>query len=290
VTGMPDVVLAAGLDAAQLAAIAALEAACAPDGRLKLEWPTLRNRPAAEVNDLLLVQGDEIVGFLGLYRFGRPLELTGMVHPAARRCGIGRRLLAAALALPIATAAEEVLLVADRASEAGAAFALAAGAVFAHAEHFMTLAAGGLPAVDRRGAGDVTLRRATEADLPFLSGGLEFSQRDLPPPGDDPASFVAVIEQGGEPVGTIRSERDAGGATILYGFEVVATRRGRGIGRAALRMTIEEVRRAGATAVSLEVLTDNERALGIYRDAGFETVTTMDYYRLAPAGDGRGAW
>jgi ribosomal protein S18 acetylase RimI-like enzyme len=286
---MPDVVLAAGLDAAQLAAIAALEAACVADGRLKLEWPTLRNRPAAEVNDLLYVQADEILGFVGLYRFGRPLELTGMVHPAARRRGIGRRLLAAALALPIATAAEEILLVADRASQAGGGFALAADAVFAHAEHFMTLAAGNLPPVDGRGAGDVTLRRATEADLPFLSGGLEFSQHHLPPPGGDAASFVAVIEQGGEPVGAIRSERDAGGAALLYGFEVVPERRGRGIGRAALRTTIEEVRRAGAGAVSLEVLTDNERALGIYRDAGFETVTTMDYYRLAPAGERLGA-
>jgi ribosomal protein S18 acetylase RimI-like enzyme len=280
---MPDLVPAAGLDAAQLAAIAALEAACAGDGRLKLEWPTLRSRPTGDVNDLLFVDGEEVVGFLGLYRFGEPLELTGMVHPAARRRGIGRGLLAAALALPVAAAAGEILLVADRASTAGGPFAVAAGGVFAHAEHFMTRGTEP-PAEGGAGAGGVTIRRATEADLPFLAGGLDFSQRSLPPPGDDPASFVAVIERAGDQVGTIRSEREAGGDAVLYGFEVARSRRGEGIGRAALRLAIEEVLREGASGVSLEVLTDNDRALGIYRDAGFELVTTMDYYRLAPPG------
>jgi ribosomal protein S18 acetylase RimI-like enzyme len=36
----------------------------------------------------------------------------------------------------------------------------------------------------------------------------------------------------------------------------------------------------GATAIDLEVATDNDRALNLYTSLGFRPVTTEDYYAL----------
>jgi ribosomal protein S18 acetylase RimI-like enzyme len=40
----------------------------------------------------------------------------------------------------------------------------------------------------------------------------------------------------------------------------------------------------GATAVHLEVATDNDRALNLYTSLGFRPVITEDYYALPEAG------
>ena len=71
----------------------------ADGGRLKLEWGALRSRRGDQVEDLLWWEGDQLLGFLGLYSFGDPVELSGMVAPAARRRGIATALLDAGLGL-----------------------------------------------------------------------------------------------------------------------------------------------------------------------------------------------
>ena len=71
-----------GLSARALSALSALEkrTVTADGGRLKLEWGTLRTRPGQQVDDLLWWDGDQLLGFLGLYSFdGRTVELAGMV-------------------------------------------------------------------------------------------------------------------------------------------------------------------------------------------------------------------
>ena len=285
-----NVVESVGLDAAALAAIERLEAACAGDGRLKLEYPTLRRRPAGQVNDVFFVEDGEVVGFAGLYRFGfGPIEVTGMVHPRCRRRGIGRQLLAAVLALRGAQDERLVLLLGDRRSAAGAAFAVAAAGVPHHSEHFLTLreppAAGGR---DVGGTGGLTMRPATPEDSPFVER-LVREEFGLPgdsattAPASEPDRGTRIFEYGGERVGVIRNEHEADGSGYIAGFVVDAEYRGRGFGRTGLRLAVSELRNAGARPISLEVETTNDRALGIYLDAGFEPVSTMDYWAL-PSG------
>jgi hypothetical protein len=51
-------------------------------GRLKLECGELRGRAGRQVEDVLFWDGDQLLGFLGLYAFGSPAaELAGMVDP-----------------------------------------------------------------------------------------------------------------------------------------------------------------------------------------------------------------
>lgn len=291
---MGSLVLARGLSAAQLEAVAALEAACAGDGRLKLEWPTLRSRPADEVRDVLWLDGGSVLGFLGLYRFGfGPLEITGMVHPQERRRGIGRSLLAAALELPLAQGAPQILLVVDRRSAAGVAFAGAAGGRLEHSEHFMTLAERRLPPAGTGGAGGVTLRPAGAGDGAFVARlmwegfGVAMTEggagegEPAPAPAED-LQWMRILEVDGEPVGTIRAQREDG-AGYVAGFVVDGPLRGKGLGRAGLRLAVDELLAGGAWPVSLEVATDNDHALGLYLDSGFEVVSTMDYFELPAA-------
>src|SRR6266568_5083455 len=120
----PDGILASrGLPPEALAEIEALAAVCnAHEGLdLKLNWELLRRRPADQTNDFLFYEGGALVGFAGLYGLDK-LETCGMVHPAHRRRGTGRRLLAAVLDECRRRGVTDLLLVCERHSASGQAF------------------------------------------------------------------------------------------------------------------------------------------------------------------------
>jgi ribosomal protein S18 acetylase RimI-like enzyme len=109
--------LSAGLTQHALDALAELEArtVAVDGGRLKLEWGTLRSRPAGQINDVLWWDGPQLLGFVGLYCFdGRNAELVGIVDPSIRRRGIASQLLDAAVSLCSERSYASVLLVVPR--------------------------------------------------------------------------------------------------------------------------------------------------------------------------------
>jgi len=273
---------ARGLSDADLAAIADLEQrVIAHDGgRLKLEWPALRERSGERVDDLLWRDGDQVLGFLGLYSFGSAdLELAGMVDPAARRRGIGTALLEAAKPLARARGFTQALLVTPRSTSTGRAFADAVGAALEHSEHHLAL--GTTPTA---GPLDPTmsLREATPEDrddvVRILSAAFGEDRSDVQI-ADRPEERTLVAERGGAIVGTVRLTRDADRAGI-YGLAVTPSLQGKGIGRDVLIRVCRQLRAAGAERVTLEVAADNDRALGLYRSAGFEPQATEDYFAV----------
>lgn len=274
---------AAGLSSAALEAIAELERQVieADGGRLKLEWDALRGRAGDRVEDLLWWEGDRLLGFLGLYSFGSPIELAGMVAPDARGRGIGTALLDGAAAVCRERGLSRALLIVPRPSVTGKRLALRRGAVLDHSEHALVLS--GEPAGGPRHPA-LTIRRATAADLPFLSRLLE-AAFGHPAPDDlgrrleSPNEPTMVIELAGDAVGTLRIAYDGDDAGI-YGFAVEPARQGQGIGRDALRRTCDRLRAEGARRIGLEVDVENDRALGLYTSVGFAPVITEDYYAL----------
>jgi ribosomal protein S18 acetylase RimI-like enzyme len=275
--------LARGLSPADLQAIADLEArtVAADGGRLKLEWGSLRSRTGETVEDLLWWEGDQLLGFLGLYSFGAPaLELAGMVDPAARRRGIGTALLDAARPLWRERGYHPVFLVTSRNTDAGKAFALHHGGTPDHSEHAMVLS--GDPA-DAPPGPDVRLRPATNDDAGYmrelLTEGFGYVPTDEDLSRDSASARTLMVEVDGNPVGTIRLT-DEGGAGGIYGFVVDHARRGQGIGRAALRQACLMLRTRGASTIGLEVAVENEHALGLYTSVGFTRVQTEDYFAL----------
>lgn len=277
-----------GLSADDLAEIETLADACihADGGRLKLEWRTLKTRPADQVNDFLWIDRDgKLVGFLGLYGFRvDQVELCGMVHPARRRRGIFSHLYEAAVAEAADRGAPQALLVVDRLYGPGTAFALSVGGTIEHSEHRMVLV--------KEPTGFVrdplvTVRPAELGDVTFvvscLAEAFDMPVRELNK--DEIEDLVRqfpgtlVIERAGETVGTVRVERGDDSADI-YGFAVAAAHRGRGIGRQVLSGLAGELLTEGVKRVGLEVSSTNDSALGLYLSCGFEVTGTEDYYEV----------
>lgn len=279
---------ARGLTGAQLDAIADLErrVVAHDGGRLKLEWSTLRQRPPAEVNDLLVWEGNTLIGFCGLYVFGGSPELAGAVDPARRRRGIGSALLTRALGILAARGRRTALLVTQRASDPGRHFAMAKGGTLDHSEHHLELTGPPVgPPVPRRSTKGLRVRPATSDDrseiIPILEDAFGEGSRSA---GEtSPSDLALVVERDRAVVGTLRL--DLGGESAgIYGFAVRQDLRGQGIGRAALYDVCVDARRRGMRSVTLEVESENDHALDLYTSVGFEPRTTEDYFALPVSG------
>jgi ribosomal protein S18 acetylase RimI-like enzyme len=271
--------LSAGLSPTTLTALEDLErrVVTADGGRLKLEWNALRHRSGQDVEDVLWWDGERLLGFLGIYTHGAPtIEVAGMVDPAARRRGIGTALLDAGLDLCRKRPHESVLLVVPRHSVAGRSLAQRRNGNLDHSEHALQLP--GEPAevpADPR----ITVRTASPADHDAVRELLRlgFGWERPEAAGRDPDTLV--FERDGQMVGTARLIREGSHAGV-YGFVIHPDHQGRGIGRDVLHRMCRTALAAGATAVHLEVATDNDRALSLYTSLGFRPVITEDYYAL----------
>jgi ribosomal protein S18 acetylase RimI-like enzyme len=170
-----------------------------------------------------------------------------------------------------------VLLIVHRGWEAGPALAATLAARLEHSEHRMRQdqAADPLPEGE-----ELAVRIATEADEEFVRRclGAAFHQGFGNERGVEEGTHV--IEDGSEPVGVMRVDRNSPTEAAIYGFAVLPDRQGHGIGRRALVQVTTELRREGVDAVSLEVSVENDYALGLYERCGFEALGTEDYYEL----------
>jgi ribosomal protein S18 acetylase RimI-like enzyme len=279
--------LSRGLSDSTLDQIRSLETRCiaVDGGRLKLEYGTLRSRPAELVNDVLWWDGSVLVGFVGLYcHDGRNAEITGMVDPSVRRRGIATSLLNAALAIRDERAYVAALLVVPRNSEGGLGLARQRGAILDHSEHALVLN-GPASQVSVRANTDheIVLRNAAVGDSydvgRILSDAFGYVHTGVEDLITEERSQTVVVETNGTVVGTVRLTREAetGG---VYGFAIDPTFQGRGIGREVLRRVCNQMRDEGATRIGLEVATQNEKALGLYTSIGFMPVATEDYFLL----------
>jgi ribosomal protein S18 acetylase RimI-like enzyme len=271
-----------GLTDTALEAIAGLErrVVATDGGRLKLEWGTLRRRPADAVRDLLCWEGDHLVGFLGIYGHQWDhLEVTGMVDPAVRRRGIGRALFDAALPLCRAAQKDRLLLVVPRVSPGGGELARGYGMTYEHSEHALRLGARPEPAA---ACSDLSLRPSNEDDIPALADMYTEAFGHAPSNLGEMVtreSRPLIISRDEQPIGTIAAVRE-GRRGAIYGFIVVPPLRGHGIGREVLARVCRDLFDSGMSHVEVEVEVENDNALGLYTSTGFRLAATDDYYEL----------
>ena len=203
-----------------------------------------------------------------------------MVDPDARRRGIGRALVDAALPIVKAHGVERILAVVPRPSAAGQEFCRSFGMTYEHSEHGLRLDA---RPDDTPREPELSLRQASVEDIPKLSDLFRDGF------GDDgyvdPArlagerSRTLMITQGDETVGTIALARD-GARGAIYGFVVESGRRGSGIGRRAPRCWIcNDPFDAGADYVERGRGRESPRT-GLATSVGFSLLATDDYYEL----------
>ena len=104
---------------------------------------------------------------------------------------------------------------------------------------------------------------------------------------DNEVELVAVVD--GRIVGSAGVAAVGGRRKVVhrarFGISVLTEHWGMGIGRVLMESCIDSARRAGYTQLELEVVAGNERALSLYRRAGFEEYGRNPRgYRSAAAG------
>ncbi len=282
-----------GLTATQLADIRRLADACNNfEGlTMKLNWSTLNNRPANELNDFFYYVDGRLVGYLALYIFNsREAEVSAMTHPDFRRRGIFTQLLAAARAEVTRRGIPDLLFFCERKSRAGTAALRAIGGVYEFSEYRMDLRRPG-PAVPT--LANLELRPAHAEDIPLIAEldllcfgiPLELTTARMHEEisdGSRKQGWIATIDDA--PIGKIHVV-NSGNDIYIGAFAVLPQFRGRGYGKTILSRTVAGLVAQGHGNISLEVATDNENALGLYQTCGFETTTAFDYYRLPAAGN-----
>lgn len=281
----------AGLSGEELLHAAALKALCDAEDGLDLKVHPEMQRVDEEITDAIVAttQDGALIGLCTLDGASE-VEICGMVHPAHRRHGIGRALLAAALAACRERPARRVLVICEDASVSGRALLAAAvpTARLDFKEHRLELPTPGFAA--RASAAPVpglVVRQTDESDLDALAltQAAAFGERkqgiQLGIAADmrDPSYRYYLATRDGEPVSSLKVIFVAPRAYI-YAFGVVPEQRRRGVGRAVLAEVIAHLRDEGWRSVALEVESENGPALALYRALGFAPVTTYGYYAV----------
>lgn len=282
---MEKVIAKNRLDKNDLEEIRQLEKACSNVEKLnmKLNWDMLESRSGALSDDFLYYDNGTLVGYLGMYGFGRDeIEITGMVHPECRKRGIFSELYKAAKVECIKRKIGKILLVTERAVSSYKGLVDSLGAAYEFSEY--KLVRDCLPASFDTVHG-VKLRKANSKDMHFLlevdaaSFGNNFDEVEevLADERSWNSSYIGELE--GVMLGKIRivMENKNGG---IYGFGILPEYRGRGYGREILLLAINELIKNNPDKIMLEVASANERALNLYKSCGFVEETVYDYYQI----------
>ena len=237
--------------------------------KLEIDYKLAFMQEEIENNEFIYLDGQEVVGYIGILSFGDSAEISGMVHPDYRRRGIFKKLFEDVKKEIKQRKFEEVLLLADERSVAGKLCIEHLGGKYLNSEYEMSFVDHPL---DNR------------SRLEFLKSAPEHHRAIET---IDDACFgksyatnydsTYVAQHQGVIVGKVRLEmlNNVGG---IFGLGVLPTYQKKGYGKSILESSVFELKKQGAEKVFLQVLTENENALGLYLDTGFKIDSRMDYY------------
>lgn len=244
-----------------------------------------------DINEFMYFSGAQLVGYIGISAFGgrsATLEVTGMVHPNYRRQGIFSKLFELALAECRRRNADSVLLLCDRKSDSGQKFLKKVGAAYNVSEFEMYLNDESSEVNGKRLC-DINFRKATNADAfeiarqnaIYFGHRLDEENENIPLPEDEERRGITIYlaKKDDKLIGKVQLQL-ANGLGGIYGLGVLPEHRGKGLGRAILLGAIEKLKAANATEIMLQVATENETALNLYKSCGFHETSVMDYFEL----------
>jgi ribosomal protein S18 acetylase RimI-like enzyme len=273
-----------GLSEIHLAQIRRLETTCNQfEGlRMKLNWSTLQDRPKDQNNDFLWYADGQLVGYLALYAFNeREAEISALTHPAYRRQGIFKQLLAAAITELKSRGVMELLFICEQSSVSGVACMQYLGARYEFSEYKMqwqesTFLNPALSELELRPAQPEDIADLVRLDETCFSVSAEIVQRWLAQDLVDSRRKVLVATLGPVKLGKINVLMNEV-ETYISGFCIWPEHRRKGYGKIMLTRTLEQLVAEGRSNIVLEVACENEHALLLYQQCGFRTVTAYDY-------------
>ncbi|MDQ0270466.1 GNAT family N-acetyltransferase [Cytobacillus purgationiresistens] len=258
--------------------IIALKEICeGKDGyNLKLNLEMVSSRKSDNKLDYFAYE-EELVGYLGLYRFGKKFELCGMVHPNHRKKGIFTRLFNQARQTFLD--AEELLFNFPAASDSGKAFTESQPCQYAFTEFEMKCT----QRTRSQPKEKILLLEAKNDDLSLIQKldvlCFNLSEEDAYLMNQErmntPENTLYTICYEDKKIGKVRLQR-LSTETWIYGFAIHPEYQGKGIGRSVLTHIANS--EGQDKSIHLEVEANNEHALRLYKDVGFEIVGEQAYY------------
>ncbi|HUF01711.1 MAG TPA: GNAT family N-acetyltransferase [Gaiellaceae bacterium] len=123
-----------------------------------------------------------------------------------------------------------------------------------------------------------TVRQVTALDVTPEQRGLVASNAvSIAQAYFEPKAWFRAVAAGDELVGFVMVYRERAASTFhVWRFMVDARHQGRGYGRRAMELLIEEARSDGATEVTLSVVPGDGSALDFYAGLGFEETGEID--------------
>jgi ribosomal protein S18 acetylase RimI-like enzyme len=232
---------------------------------------------------ILCYQEDTLVGLLSWYTSdGTTANINAVVDPDWRREGIFRSLLLRAKQeigpLGISTLCYRI----PAGSPSGIACVRSLGASFDRSEYAMRFSRP-LPVKSR--IADLTLKAAQPDDLEFMVtclveafGDSETWTREYLMRTNEPSrkNYIASINQ--EYVGLIRINHLSETTAAIHDFCILPSHQGKGLGREVLMKTVALLLEDHHSHIRLSVVSNNQRALNLYRAVGFDVVSEFQYY------------
>jgi len=259
---------------------------------LKLDWDQMTATPLrSEVSNFYHSESGRLIGYAQLDGGGSALEVTAAVFPAFRRRGVFRRLLDSVREETRRRGAGRLLLVNYRASQSGVAAVRALGLPYLNSEYRMEADSTTISSLPAEMAGTIRLVRVGAAEvlelarlLAATSGSEWRSPEKLAEELERPGVRYFLAERGGERIGHI-GVIDVEDSIYIRAVGILPEQRRRGYGRRLLAATLQAMQAEGYTRFSLDVATENVRALSLYESCGFHTTNIYDYHDvlLTPA-------
>ncbi|KMK75570.1 GNAT family N-acetyltransferase [Alkalihalobacillus pseudalcaliphilus] len=267
----------------QLQDIKALQKRCEQyeNIKLKLNWEMLENRKNELKEDFFHYENGQLVGFIGIYRFGNKAELCGMVDPSYRRQGIFTKLYNVAKAG--LTEDHQIYMNTPALSDTAKAWIKVEKLPLSFSERQMKF---NRTTVIRIQSDFVQLEEAKEADIPTLAEldrvCFEFEQQEAISYNEhllkSKENSLWKLMAEGETIGKIRIQ-ELDSECWIYGFAIFPQFQGKGYGKEVLLKVIQHSLTKGLD-VFLEVDGLNVEAKGLYEKVGFETYEVQDYFKI----------
>lgn len=257
--------------------------------KLEIDFKVSRNKGEGDkfnnINEFMYYKKNKLIGYIGICNFGGDvLEVNGMVHPRYRRKGIFKRLFSLVKDEWNRRESRKILLLCDNNSTTGLEFIKYAGANYEHSEYEMFLSKSIDTSFDTE---NVTLRQATNSDSREIAMqnsiyfNIEFKEDDITmvEGEENYNSFTYIAEVNNIIIGKVHLEM-TNNMGAIYGLGVLPEHRKKGYGREILKGAIANFKNRNVNEIMLQVLTNNENALNLYKSCGFEETSIMNYYEI----------
>lgn len=239
-----------------------------------------------EINTFLLYENKKLITAISIFAPKKTeVELIAITDPEYRKRGYFKRLLSEVVSEIKRRKTNSILFVCDYNFTEGSSAMDSMICNYEYSEYLMTYTGNKKSKIIN--SSKIKLIEAVKSDIDEL---IVINKRAFPGDEEDASGFMEENFQNTRRklFSIFFEDKIAGMIGIyseterhyIYGFCIDSKYRGKGYGKQSLNSIIDICRQNSCNKeICLEVQTDNENALSLYIDSGFEKVTEFKYYR-----------